>query len=469
MRFFGKLALSAIALSMVAAPVSAQAWKWDFGVNAGWSKFTNFLTQDETGLSEETPSSDMRFSSGGLLGAQLGYWFGPKFGIRANLRYADRAVKGSDMPDDFDFIEHVNLWGGTGDLLFRFKAPADEYAGMEFLPYLAIGAGGKWHNPAGDEFTCNDPEEDKSWACGIFTTGAPGPNQQQWAMGEQKVFAGLVGLGADWRLSRNFAIRTELNDQIFQPQVHKSSGPVTGTAFTLTDGDENEAKWVHELGAQVGLHFLFGVPRPVAVAVVPAPPPVVQEPPPPVVTAPPPPPPPAPTREAVTVCVIDPTAPGGIRMETTAFYMSNAPRDTMITVNGQEVLLRNAVGNVMVAQNADWYVRGQPLSIMVGKEKVEFVTTGTARMVESSDLAFLGTINGMAIYADKDDVTDIREEIDELNRANRGSDLAKILEEHKDLREDLAKVKTFYVPLQPTGCVFQAVLQQEQVRKNKQQ
>ena len=156
-------------------------------------------------------------------------------------------------------------------------------------------------------------------------------------------------------------------------------------------------------------------------------------------------------------------------METTAFYMSNAPRDTMITVNGQEVLLRNAVGNVMVAQNADWYVRGQPLSMMVGKEKVEFVTTGTARMVESSDLAFLGTINGMAIYADKDDVTDIREEIDELNRANRGSDLAKILEEHKDLREDLAKVKTFYVPLQPTGCVFQAVLQQEQVRKNKQQ
>jgi hypothetical protein len=451
---------------MFAAPVSAQAWKWDFGINGGWSTISKFLSEDETGLSEETPSSSMKFASGFLLGTQLTYWPGSKFGIRANLRFGSRDIKGSDMPDDFDFVEDINLWGGTGDLLFRFKAPADEYVGSEFLPYFALGVGGKWHNPGGDQYTCADPEEDKTWTCGIFTTGAIGPNQQQWAIGEQKVLNFHAGLGADWRLSRNFALRMELSDQIFQPQVYKSSGPTTGTLFTLTDGDENESKWVHELGAQLGMHFLFGVPRPVPVAVVPAP---AEPTPPPVVTPPPPPPPPAPTRETVTVCVIDPTAPGGIRMETTAFYMSNAPRDTMIVVNGQEVLLRNAVGNVVVATNADWYVRGQPLTMTVGKEKIEFQTTGTARMVEASDLAFLGTVNGMAIYADKDDVTDIREEIDELNRANRGSDLAKILEEHKDLREDLAKVRTFYVPLQPTGCVFQAVLQQEQVRKNKQQ
>jgi hypothetical protein len=349
--------------------------------------------------------------------------------------------------------------------MFRFKAPAEEYTKMEVLPYLALGVGGKWHNPGGDEFTCTDTEENKSWACVPFVTGLP-LSSQTWALGEQKVLNGHLGLGADWRLSRGFAIRTELSDQIFKPQIHKAAIGA-GNAVTLTDGDENESKYVHELGAQVGLHFLFGVPRPVAVAVVPAPqeptppPPVVQQP-------PPPPPPPAATRESVTVCIIDPTAPGGIRIETTAFYMSNAPRDTMITVNGQQVLLRSAVGNVMTASSADWYVRGQPLTMTVGNEKIEFQTTGSARMVEASDLAFLGTVNGMAIYADKDDVVDIREEINELNRANRGSDLAKILEEHKDLREDLAKVRTFYVPLQPTGCVFQAVLQQEQVRKNKQ-
>ena len=463
MSYIKRLTLSAAMLLLIGAPLSAQRWKWDFGINGGYSWMGDFLDEDDTGLAEDVAGSKLRFSSGGLLGTQLGYWFGPKFGLRANARYGSRSIKGNDI-DDFSYVGGINLWGLTGDLMFRFKAPADEFTKMEMLPYLAVGVGGKWHNPGGDRFTCTDPQENKSWACAPFYTGLP-TTPRTWALGEQKVLAGLLGLGADWRLSRGLALRTEISDNIFQPQVHKASG--TGTAITLTDGDENEADIVHELGIQAGLTFLFGVARPPVVAVVtpPAPPP-----PPPVVNnPPPPPPPPAATREAVTVCVIDPTAPGGIRMETTAFYMSNTPRDTMIVVNGQPTLLRNAVGNVVTATSADWYVKGSPLTMTVGKETIEFHTTGSARMVDATDLAFLGTVNGLAVYADKDDVKDIQDEINELNRANRGASLAKILEEHKDLRQEFANIRTFYVPLQPTGCVFQAVLQPEQVRKNKQQ
>ena len=459
-----RLALSAVMLLLIAAPLSAQRWKWDFGINGGWSKMTDFLGADETGLQEDMAGAKLRFSSGGLLGTQLGYWFGPKFGLRANARYASRDIKGNDI-DDFSYVDQINLWGLTGDLMFRFKAPADEFTKMEMLPYLALGVGGKWHNPAGDGFTCTDPEEDKNWACAPFYTGLPN-TPRTWALGEQKVLAGLIGLGADWRLSRGLAIRTEISDMIFKPQVYAASG--TGTAITLTDGDENAAKMVHELGIQAGLTFLFGVARPPVVAVVQTPAPT--PPPPPVVERrPDPPAPPPPTRSSVTVCVVDPTAPGGIRMETTAFYMSNAPGDTMIVVNGRDVRLRDAVGNVVTATNANWYVTGSPLTVTVGKETIAFHTTGSARMIDASDLAFIGTVNGLAVYADKDDVTDIRAEIDELNRAQRGADLSKILAEHKDLREDLSKVRTFYVPLQPTGCVFQGLLQQEQVRKNKQQ
>ena len=457
-----RLALSAALLLLVAGPVSAQRWKWDLGINGGYSWMGDFLDEDDTGLGEDVAGSKLRFHSGGLLGTQIGYWFGPKFGLRANGRYGSRDINGNDI-DDFSYVGDVNLWGLTGDLLFRFKAPADEFTKMEMLPYLAIGIGGKWHNPPGDRFTCADAEEDKTWSCAPFTTGIP-TRPNTWAIGEQKVLAGLLGLGADWRLSRGIAIRTELSDQIFKPQVHKAAFGA-GNVIALTDGDENEADVVHELGVQVGLQFLFGVARAPVVAVVPAP--VETPPPPPVVTPPPPPPPPAPTRETVTVCVIDPTAPGGIRMES-AFVMSNMRSDTMISVNGRDVLIRNAVGNVVTATNADWYVRGAPLTLTVGKEKVEFHTTGTARMVEASDLAFIGTANGLAVYADRDDVKDVIDELNELNRAQRGGDLAKILEEHKDLRQELSKVSTFYVPLQPTGCVFQAVLQQEQVRKNKQ-
>src|SRR5687767_9546763 len=382
MKSFVKLAVAAGMLSLVAAPVSAQAWKWDLGVNAGYSKFTNMLDQDQTTL--DGAGSKVYFAPGILYGAQLTMWTGPKLGFRLNGRYASRDVKGNDLDDivdGFDFVEDVNLWAGTLDALFRFKAPAEEFTKMEMLPYLAIGAGLKWHNPGFDDFTCNDPEEDKSWTCGPFMTGIPGA-PLQWAIGEQKVFVGHVGLGADWRLARNFALRTELSDQIFQPQIYRAARQGTTNNYTLTDGDENESNWIHELGVQLGLHMLFGVPRAVAVAVTPAPPPPVQQP----VTRPPEPRPEPPREDRITVCVVDPTAPGGIRMQTAVFIPSRG--DTLIDVNGQRTLLRNAIGNVMVASNADWYVRGQPLEMTIGTEKVQFVTTQSPRMIEASNLAF---------------------------------------------------------------------------------
>ena len=134
-------------------------------------------------------------------------------------------------------------------------------------------------------------------------------------------------------------------------------------------------------------------------------------------------------------------------------------------MNGSDRPFRESIGNVMVASNADWYVRGQPLTMTVGTQKVEFATYGTARTVEASDLAFLGTVNGVPVYADKDEVNDVIEELNELNKAQRGTDLGKLLEEHKDLREDLEDVKVVYVPLYASGCVFQGVQRQEEVRK----
>ena len=461
MKLFGKMALAAALLPLVASsPAAAQRWSWDFGVNGGYSWLTNFLDEEDTGLTDASGGSKIRFSSGWLTGAQLTYWPGSKFGLRANFRYADRSINGDDIDDtieDFSFVESVNLWGGTIDALIRFSEPAEEYTSMEFLPYLALGIGAKWHNPSGDQFECVDTSESESRTCAPFVTGAPG-NARTWALGEERRLAGLIGLGADWRVARNWSIRTELSDQIFKPGVVVATPTLDPNVYTNTD--EKVGKVVHELGAQVGIHMLFGVARAPVVAVIPAPPP-------PAPPAPPPPPPPPPAEEAVTVCVIDPTAAGGIRMESAIFMPSTG--DTLVTVNGQRVPLRNAVGSVMVASTADWYVRGQPLVMTVGTQKVEFVTTGTARMVDATDLAFLGTVNGLPIYADRDEVQDVREEIDELNKAQRGADLGKILEEHKDLREDLSDVKVYYVPLQPTGCVFQAVQMQEQVRKNKQQ
>jgi hypothetical protein len=444
----------------VTAPVAAQAWKFDFGINGGYSWLTKMLDEEQTGLAEGEAGRNISMAPGWLGGAQLTFWPSSKFGVRVNGRYASRDIKGSDTADDFDFVEDVNMWGGTGDLLIRFGSPREEFAGMEMLPYLALGAGGKWLNPGGDNFACSEGGE--TFPCAPFTVAgaAPAPTTT-FAMKDGVVFTGLVGLGADWRLSRNFALRTEISDQIYKPKLYVVTPPVApATDFALTTGD-NVSKTVHELGAQLGLHFLFGVPRPAEVAVVIPPPPPAP------VPVQPAPEPPAPVSESVSVCVVDPTTGAGIRTQSALFYPARG--DTVVLVNSREVPLRDAFGNVFVASNADWYIRGQPLTLMVGRERIEYVTYGTAHMVQASDLAFLGTVNGVPVYADRDDVSDIRDELEDLNQAQRGADLARLMTEHRNLRQELADVKVVYVPLQPTGCVFQPLQLQEQVRKNREQ
>lgn len=434
--------------AVAAAPAAAQSWKVDWGVNAGYATFTNSLGEDQTAISEQSGGSHVHFKSGALVGTQLGFWFSPKFGLRLNGRYADRPLTGNDMSTEF--ATSVNLWAATADLMFRFKAPAPEFTKMEVLPYLALGAGAKWHNPGGDDFTCNDPTDGSSFTCSPFVTGIPN-NPQGWAIGEQNAVAFLGGIGADWRLARSIALRTEISDLMYKPQIERANIPAGGNLWTLPTGD-NEAKLTHEIAAQIGLEFLFGVARPPVVAVAPPPP------------APPAPPPAPPEvrREALSVCVIDPTAPGGIRMQDATLVEG---RDTVISVNGTDRPFRESVGNVMVATNADWYVQGQPLTMTIGKNKVSYLTYGTPRTVTSSDVAYLGTINGYPVYADQDDVHDVISELNDLNKAQQGRDLGEILDQQKDLREALDNVKVLYVPMNATGCTFQAVQRQEEVRK----
>jgi len=427
------------------APAAAQAWKWDWGVNVGYSFFTSSLGQDETGIADGAGSS-VKFGSGGLVGTQLGVWFNPKLGLRLNGRYADRPVEAEDFANDV--IEHVNLWAATADLMFRFKAPAPEFTHMEMLPYLALGAGARWHNGAGDGWECNEP--DSTYNCSPFVTGSRG-----FALGEENEVAFLVGLGADWRLSRSLALRTELSDVLFKPQFHQTAGPPfpTGRTWVVPDG-EVVAKMTHELGLQVGLQFLFGLEAVPVVAVAPPPAPPA----PPVVETP------TVRRESVSVCVIDPTATGGIRMQDAVVVEG---RDTVIVVNGSDRPFRESVGNVMVATNADWYVQGRPLTMTIGTGKAEFATYGTPRMVMGSDLAYLGTVNGYPVYADRDDVKDVIDELNDLRAAQAGKDLGEILNQQKDLRTAMENVKVFYVPTAASGCVFQAVQRQEEVRKGK--
>jgi hypothetical protein len=170
--------LGVLLLPMAAVPASAQSWKWDWNVNGGYSWYSNMLDKDNTGLTGMTSASDVKFKAGGLLGSQLTFWFGPKLGLRFNGTYADRPVTAKNLlisSPAGSGISDVNLWSGSADLMIRFASPKDEFTKMEMLPYLALGFGGKWHNPAGDAYMCHDTTENKSWACAPFTVNQAQP------------------------------------------------------------------------------------------------------------------------------------------------------------------------------------------------------------------------------------------------------------------------------------------------------
>jgi hypothetical protein len=442
MRAISRLVLvAALFIGLLPATASAQRWTADWGINGGASWYSNALSEDDFG------GAGARFRAGWLAGSQLTIWPAARVGIRANMTYTDTKFEQTGTETVTDGVLHgnMNLWSGTGDLLFRFRAPNETWMGRETLPYLALGFGRKWVNPAADIWSCGED------SCVPLSTAPP------TVMLEESTWMGLIGLGADFRMSPRMSLRLELNDRIWQPPMRTAGTPIPGPGGTVTlASDENPANTTHEIGLQLGLHFLFGLRTPPPVAVAPLPP----APPP-----PPPPPPPAPPREdQITVCVIDPTATGGVRMQTATFR--HEQRDTVVMVDGQRRPLRDVVGTgVPVARTAGWYVRGEPLTMTVGREQVRFLPYQTATVIEPQRIVYLGMVGGYPVYADRDEVADVITPLQTAREGRADAELGQLLAANRQIRDSVQRVSFLYVPLDPYGCVFQPVQRQVDARK----
>jgi hypothetical protein len=444
--------VAALLIGLVPATASAQRWAADWGINGGASWYTESVSEDWAG------PNGARFKAGWLLGSQLTFWPGSRFGIRANMTYTDRPFQ----LDDADAVQglqdgnvlhgNVNLWSGSGDLLIRFRAPNESWMGRETLPYLALGAGAKWVNPAGDNTVCPVGGANEGKECSVVF---PGSNRRL-AIAEASTFMGLVGLGADFRMSPRKALRLEVNDRIYKPKIYEVSSLAPGRA-TLAN-DEVIAKWTHEIGAQLGLHFLMGLRTPPPVVVAPLPPP--QPTPPPVQ-----PQPEAPREDAITVCVIDPSATGGIRMQQATFR--HAQRDTIVMVGGQAQPLRQAVGTgVMVARDAGWFVRGEPLTLTVNREAIRYLPYQTATMIEPNRIVYLGNVGGYPVYADRDEVADVITPLQTARGTRTDADLGTLIAGLPANQRTIVQRAAFlYVPMDPYGCTFQPIQRQADVRK----
>lgn len=430
------LAATAVAVAGLvgAAPADAQEYpdyKFDLGLFGGGSWYSAMLDDNHLGEGSE----DVRFGAGWVTGLQATYWFTPRFGLRAHGAYTERPIKGGDegqQDEDGNLIDDVNLWSASGDLMIRLTSNT----GAKFVPYVALGVGAKNTNAYGEQTI---PGTD-----GEVGTGFDPEPGNTFYLAEEWALMGLAGLGSDVRLSDNLAMRLEVGDRFWDAKLFS---PLTA------DPEEDVGKVINEIYGQVGLHLLLGLQEPEVVAVAPAPP----------APAPEPEPEPAP-EEAIRVCVIDPAAPGGIQM-VDAIYLPET-RDTMVVVNGTRRPLSATLPQVMLANEADWFVRGEPLAMEVAPDyTLEYTTWQSARMIEADELVYLGDVRGVPVYAAADDVEDVREELEDLRDARADNDLGEILEENRELRGEVEDIQYLYVPLRPTGCVFQTVRQVEQVRK----
>lgn len=459
------------ALPLVTTPGAAQFYRWDFTVLGGGSFPVGDLV-DRANLDFDLvdPILDRRdvdLDAGGLVGSQLGYWFTKRIGLRANFAYANSGTDRHDVfglfdpvLNTFDFFDHdINLWSGSGDLMLRLRTPRDRWDGFEWLPYIALGAGAQWINPAGDNFFLVDDVSlidvdgdlifDRNGDAGIplqcsLTTNIV-VNTCSF-LKEQSRFMGLVGIGTDLRFSKNWSARLEFGDRIWQAPVKEAivADEVLFPFVFVEVGDVGRT--INQLYLTGGVSYLFGLREPPKRVVV-APPPR---------PAPPPPPPP-PSTEEITVCMIDLTYVGGVRNITATHNLTTG--DTTIMRNGDKVRLSDATANIPTVSGSPWYISGAPFEIGMAPNRLMYVPVGGARVIEPSDLNILGTVNGLPVFADRMTVTP------GLTNLGPNADLNRLVSESSDVRHALDTVNVIYVPLQPTGCVFQALQKQTEVRK----
>ena len=489
MRCLRSIPIASVIFSIaVTAPAAAQHYRWDFNLNGGWSITSAVLDDNDEAFNNGALGFDNNWQGG----AQFGYWFSRTVGLRANFSYVSSPFM---QGDGATLVDKVNLWSGTGDVLIRFVQPRRSWSGAEWLPYFAFGLGAHWVNPPGDSYVAVDeidnelPEEGieiegpsgqpivcRLGSCfGPATPGFPGiggipiPGTRTLFLSEGTSLAALIGLGVDIRLAPSFALRVEAGDLVWDAPLDEVEERENVSNLVRPISDAGRA--VHQFYATLGVSVLFGLdspPRPVAVIRAPAPPPPPEpaprrEPPPPPARRPPPrrpappPPRPRPTTEEVSVCVIDPGVRSGVRMMSAQRSLSTG--DTTIARGGSNVPLARALGSVRTANDANWYVRGAPLEIGTGPNRILYVVSGAARTLSPGNLTLLGTVDGLGVYTNRSSLRP------PLGNLAPGTDLDRLIDQSRSVFNALDSVETVYVPVRATGCVFHALVKQSQILK----
>ena len=163
---------------------------------------------------------------------------------------------------------------------------------------------------------------------------------------------------------------------------------------------------------------------------------------------------PEPAEIRAPLCALAPDSATGLR---TIQTVRRADRpDTLALVGGVRVALDRVIGDVRVAGQAPWFAAGKTLDITVGRRVQHYRTYDVGRIISPGDLAYLGTLDSVPVFVAAADIAPVQP--DQVWATAGTRDLTRLIDADAALRARMRVVDVLYVPLRPTGCIFQPML-----------
>jgi hypothetical protein len=443
---------------------SAQRYVFDGGGSLGGTFFSRSLTSEMTG-----GAGDVRLSGRAPAGAAQLSWWGFPFdrigGVRLGLR-ASGGYTPATLEQDAGALERgtIDLWTATGELVFGFRQPRPTWSGAEVLPWMTVGGGVRWVNPANTRALLVNRETRTTWSGFPFvcatnrcvTADDPAdamPGQRTYFFARELQSVGTVSLGSDVRVKQQLVLRIEFGDRLWKAPIRAADPPDAAFPEVLaTTHEQHSGRLVHELYGQAGIAIPMGL-RPERRMTVALPAPPIQ---------PLPPPPPPPALHTVQLCVIDPAAETGTRTLLGTYTAES--RDTTVQLGPLPAPLRAVMAHVKVALDARWFIQGQPLDLPFG-EPSKYVTDGWGQAMDPDKLVYLGTSSGLTLFAHRYEAGALDYELRHQRWLAGTTELSIVLNGRDDLRLLLRSLPIVYVPLTAVGCEFQALRRLEEIRK----
>jgi opacity protein-like surface antigen len=435
-----RLTLSAAVLALAALPAQAQTGWGSLGIHAGWMSPAHHA---------RGPQTNMGFDETVGIGGDLDFWFGES--RRWGLGLAGTYSGWNEWDTDFggDFGHPVDYLHYDASLQFRLAAPTFD---TRILPFLSLGIGGVTTNPD------DDPDSPFPSDPGLCANGGGAtcqfiPADVTLTQNTHTQLAAVGGIGLDWFLSPNVAVRLEAKDY----WTDRSPYRMTSTGEYHDGG--------HNIQLNGGLAMYLGRARVEE-------PGFVREEPIIVTPEPEPAPPPAPVEEAVTMCVVE---SDGFQLRTIEAIRVPSENRVYVMRNGQRVAFETAhpATSPVYVRNATWYMADQPLTLNLetdtrvaaaDRNRIELVLFGSPAQRSASDVVFVGTIDGTPVYANRTDVAPFRTRLESQFTTTR--DLATILRADAELAREFGEVDTYYVAVEP-NCVFRPVSVTHFVRRTR--